>query len=47
MPLNFQQIILTLQQFWAERGATLWQHYYTQVGAGTMKPASFESDPTK
>ena len=41
MPLNFQQVILTLQQFWAERGAVLWQPYYTQVGAGTMNPATF------
>jgi glycyl-tRNA synthetase len=41
MPLSFQQVILTLQQFWAERGAILWQPYYTQVGAGTMNPATF------
>ncbi len=41
MPLNFQQVILTLQQFWAERGCILWQPYYTQVGAGTMNPATF------
>src|SRR5574342_1283650 len=41
MPLNFQQVILTLQQFWAARGFVLWQPYYTQVGAGTMNPATF------
>src|SRR5688572_27637034 len=41
MPLNFQQVILTLQRFWADRGAILWQPYYTQVGAGTMNPATF------
>ncbi|HMB25452.1 MAG TPA: glycine--tRNA ligase subunit alpha, partial [Anaerolineales bacterium] len=41
MPLNFQQVILTLQNFWAERGCLLWQPYYTQVGAGTMNPATF------
>jgi glycyl-tRNA synthetase len=41
MPLNFQQVILTLQQFWAERGCVLWQPYYTQVGAGTKNPATF------
>jgi glycyl-tRNA synthetase len=41
MPLNFQQVILTLQQFWAERGFVLWQPYYTQIGAGTMNPATF------
>lgn len=41
MPLNFQQVILTLQNFWAEKGCLLWQPYYTQVGAGTMNPATF------
>jgi glycyl-tRNA synthetase len=41
MLLNFQQVILTLQQFWAERGALLWQPYYTQVGPATMNPATF------
>ena len=41
MPLNFQQVILNFQQFWAERGCVLWQPYYTQVGAGTMNPATF------
>ncbi len=38
---TFQQVILKLQQFWAERGCVLWQPYYTQVGAGTMNPATF------
>ncbi|MBN1452446.1 MAG: glycine--tRNA ligase subunit beta [Anaerolineales bacterium] len=38
---TFQEIILKLQNFWAERGAVLWQPYYTQVGAGTMNPATF------
>jgi glycyl-tRNA synthetase len=38
---TFQSIILKLQNFWAERGAVLWQPYYTQVGAGTMNPATF------
>jgi glycyl-tRNA synthetase len=38
---TFQSLILTLQQFWAERGCVLWQPYYTQVGAGTMNPATF------
>ncbi|MFQ5614993.1 MAG: glycine--tRNA ligase subunit beta [Anaerolineales bacterium] len=39
-PLDFQSIIMTLQQFWAERGCLIWQPYYTQVGAGTMNPAT-------
>ncbi|MFN2121186.1 MAG: glycine--tRNA ligase subunit beta, partial [Anaerolineales bacterium] len=38
---TFQEIILKLQQFWAERGCLITQPYYTQVGAGTMNPATF------
>ncbi len=38
---TFQEIILKLQTYWAEKGAVLWQPYYTQVGAGTMNPATF------
>ena len=40
-PKNFQSIIMTLQEFWAEQGCLIWQPYYTQVGAGTMNPATF------
>lgn len=40
-PLDFQSIILTLQRFWAEQGCLIWQPYYTQVGAGTMNPATY------
>ncbi|RPI22993.1 MAG: glycine--tRNA ligase subunit beta, partial [Chloroflexota bacterium] len=40
-PLDFQSIILSLQHFWADRGCLVWQPYYTQVGAGTMNPATF------
>jgi len=40
-PLNFQSIILKLQEFWAGHGCLIWQPYYTQVGAGTMNPATF------
>src|SRR3990172_4956471 len=39
--LNFQSIILKLQEFWAAQGCLIWQPYYTQVGAGTMNPATF------
>ena len=39
--MNFQSIIMTLQEFWAEQGCLIWQPYYTQVGAGTMNPATF------
>src|SRR5258708_34819320 len=38
---DFQTIILKLQQFWAAHGCLIWQPYYTQVGAGTMNPATF------
>lgn len=39
--INFQSIILKLQQFWVDQGCLLWQPYYTQVGAGTMNPATY------
>jgi glycyl-tRNA synthetase len=39
--LDFQSIIMKLQQFWAEQGCLIWQPYYSQVGAGTMNPATF------
>jgi glycyl-tRNA synthetase len=39
--LDFQSIIMTLQDFWAERDCLIWQPYYSQVGAGTMNPATF------
>ncbi len=38
---TFQEIILKLQDFWAEHGCLITQPYYTQVGAGTMNPATF------
>lgn len=39
-PLTFQQIILRLQEYWAERGCLIWQPYSEKVGAGTMNPAT-------
>ena len=39
--LDFQSIMLALQHFWADQGCLIWQPYYTQVGAGTMNPATF------
>jgi glycyl-tRNA synthetase len=39
-PLDFQSIIMTLQDFWAKQGCLIWQPYYSQVGAGTMNPAT-------
>ncbi len=40
-PMNFQSIIMTLQDFWARQGCLIWQPYYSQVGAGTMNPATY------
>jgi glycyl-tRNA synthetase alpha chain len=40
-PLTFQELILRLQAFWAERGCVLQQPYDVEVGAGTMAPATF------
>jgi glycyl-tRNA synthetase len=39
-PLSFQQVILRLQDFWAERGCLIWQPYSEKVGAGTYNPAT-------
>ena len=38
---TFQDLILTLQQFWAEKGCVLMQPYDLEVGAGTFHPATF------
>ena len=37
----FQDIIMRLQRFWADRGCLIWQPYDIEVGAGTMNPATF------
>ena len=39
--LSFQQIILRLQNYWAERGCALLQPYDMEVGAGTSHTATF------
>lgn len=36
-----QDVLQTLNRFWAEKGCTLWQPYHTEVGAGTSNPATF------
>lgn len=38
---TFQDIILTLQQYWSEQGCMLMQAYDTEKGAGTMSPYTF------
>jgi glycyl-tRNA synthetase alpha chain len=40
-PLTFQELILRLQAFWAERGCVLQPPYDVEVGAGTMAPETF------
>ena len=39
--LTFQDLILTLQNFWAERGCMIETPLDLEVGAGTMHPATF------
>jgi glycyl-tRNA synthetase len=38
---SFQSIIIQLQEYWAAHDCLIAQPYYTQVGAGTMNPATF------
>lgn len=38
--MNFQDVILNLQNFWAEKGCVLTQSYDMEVGAGTFHPAT-------
>jgi glycyl-tRNA synthetase alpha chain len=38
---TYQELILRLQKFWAERGCVLQQPYDIEVGAGTMSPETF------
>jgi glycyl-tRNA synthetase len=38
--MNFQEIIMRLDRFWAEQGCLIWQPYNVQVGAGTWNPAT-------
>jgi len=38
---TYQELILRLQNFWAERGCVLQQPYDIEVGAGTMAPENF------
>jgi glycyl-tRNA synthetase alpha chain len=38
---TFQELVLSLQKFWAARGCVLQQPYDVEVGAGTMAPETF------
>ncbi|HUW65498.1 MAG TPA: glycine--tRNA ligase subunit alpha [Spirochaetia bacterium] len=39
--MNFQQLIMALESFWAGQGCLLQQPYDVEKGAGTMNPATF------
>ncbi|MHB8927891.1 MAG: glycine--tRNA ligase subunit alpha [Bacillota bacterium] len=39
--LTFQEVFLTLSQFWQDRGCLVGQPYDVEKGAGTMNPMSF------
>ena len=39
--LSFQDLLFTLQKFWADQGCVLQQPYDIEVGAGTMSPDTF------
>ncbi|MHB1586130.1 MAG: glycine--tRNA ligase subunit alpha [Acidiferrobacteraceae bacterium] len=39
--MNFQDLILALQRFWATQGCVLMQPYDMPMGAGTFHPATF------
>jgi glycyl-tRNA synthetase alpha chain len=38
--MTFQELLMTLQHFWAERGCVIQQPYDIEVGAGTFNPAT-------
>ena len=38
---TYQEIILALEQYWADYGCVLLTPYHTEVAAGTMNPATF------
>ncbi len=40
-PVNFQTLILTLQQYWADQGCVLLQPFDKEMGAGTFHPGTF------
>jgi len=38
--MDFQSVVMRLNEFWADQGCLLWQPYNVQVGAGTLNPAT-------
>ncbi|CAL8470617.1 g10159 [Coccomyxa elongata] len=39
--LTFQEAVARLQEYWASVGCAVWQPFNSEVGAGTMNPATF------
>ncbi|HMI38877.1 MAG TPA: glycine--tRNA ligase subunit alpha, partial [Nitrospiraceae bacterium] len=39
--MTFQDLILTLNHYWAEQGCVIHQPYDLEMGAGTFHPATF------
>ncbi len=39
--MNFQDVILNLERYWADHGCIIQQPYDLEVGAGTFNPATF------
>ena len=39
--MTFQELIVALNKFWADRGCLIQQPYDLEVGAGTFNPATF------
>jgi glycyl-tRNA synthetase alpha chain len=39
--MTFQDLVLTLQRYWADRGCVIQQPYDLELGAGTMHPDTF------
>ncbi len=40
-PITFQELILRLERFWADRGCLIAQPYDMEMGAGTFHPLTF------
>ncbi|HET9637776.1 MAG TPA: glycine--tRNA ligase subunit alpha [Allosphingosinicella sp.] len=40
-PPNYQEMIASLERYWADYGCVLMQPYPTELAAGTMNPATF------
>ena len=38
--MHFQDVLMTLERFWADRGCIIQQPYDLEVGAGTFNPAT-------